>query len=328
MRSVGTSANPVIVMSLAGQQLIRTMGIIKDVMLSPLQAAINALEEQISNIQNRIDGLTKEQKMRIPKAMEKLLQVQRDLIITRERLVSLASSTIKRVNSLIRVISKIGRRSRRVNVKVRIMLRKFDSLLANSKNQLKTSLDKYTSMSNRLYEIKSDLVYFGKSVMEQAERMEKKYDNWASKTRAAVYGGCAVTILVPWSLGLCYVIAAATLETKIAEYKAEIAHLKAMSRDGSKASLNLAEQTEKNEKYIQEEMILIGNWESEVIRVYDEMSELMIGDIDLVEYIEMEGKEESVEMLCDLSKVCTQYMEHKIKYAGKAPLKYTSYMNT
>merc|ERR1719297_440442 len=44
MRSVGTFANPVKVMSLAGEKLVQTMGIVKDVIMAPLQAAIDALE--------------------------------------------------------------------------------------------------------------------------------------------------------------------------------------------------------------------------------------------------------------------------------------------
>jgi len=318
MRSVGTFANPVKVMSLAGEKLVQTMGIVKDVIMAPLQAAIDALEEQIRNVQNRIDGLTEEQKRRIPKALRKLSQVQRDLIITRERLVNLAASTIKRVNSLIRVISKIGRRSRRVEIRVRIMLRKFDSLLENSKNMLKTASDDYISMSDAMIAIRSDLVYFGESVMQQAERMEKKMDNWISKTQAAVYGGCVAAILIPWSLPVCYAIAAATLETKIAEYRAEIAHLKAMSRDSSQESLKLAEEAKRNKKYIEEEMILIDKWISNVKIVHDQFTDtgLSTGEIDLLQYIELEGKNQTVQMLCDLSEVCTQYMDHKLKFAA------------
>ena len=324
MRSVGTSVNAVKGMIHCGEQLVRTMAVIKDVFLAPMQSAIDALDEKIRKIQNRIDGLTEEQKRRIPKALRKLYQVQRDLVITRERLVSLASSTIKRVNSLIQVISKIGRRSRGVDVKVKILLRKFDSLLTNSKKMLNTALDDYTSMSNDMIEIKSDLVYFGESVMKQAERMERQMDNWISKTRGAVYGGCVGALVYA---PLCYAIAAPILENKIAGYKAEIAHLKALSRDSSTESLKLAEETEINKKYIQDELVLIGRWESEIDRVDDSFTEVFTGEIDLVQYIELEGKQESVQMLCDLSKVCTQYMEHKLKYAGRAQLKYTSYIN-
>jgi len=69
----------------------------------------------------------------VPRALKRSFEVQRDLVLTRESLVSLAGTTIRRANSLIRVISKIGPRTKKVGVKVKLMLREFDLLLQNSR---------------------------------------------------------------------------------------------------------------------------------------------------------------------------------------------------
>ena len=124
--------NAVSVMVGSGEQLVRAMGVIKDVFLAPMQTAIDALEQKIRDIQNRIEDLTEEERRLVPRALKRLFEVQRDLVLTRESLVSLAGTTIRKVNWLIRVISKIGPRTKGVNIKVQIMLRQFDTLLQNS----------------------------------------------------------------------------------------------------------------------------------------------------------------------------------------------------
>ena len=111
------------------------------------------------------------------------------MVLTRESLVSLAGTTIRRVNSLIRVISKIGPRTKKVGLKVKLMLRKFDTLLQNSRKILSTAKEDYIRMSTNLNEVRAHLTNFGDSVMKQAKRLEDQMNSWISKTRAQVYGG-------------------------------------------------------------------------------------------------------------------------------------------
>ena len=131
MRSIATF-NAVNFMVGSGKQLAHAIAVIKDVFLVPLQATIDALEQKIRRVQNGMQHLTEKERRLIPEALKILYEVQRDLVLSRESLVSLAGTTIRKVNWLIRVISKIGPRTKGVNIKVQIMLRQFDTLLQNS----------------------------------------------------------------------------------------------------------------------------------------------------------------------------------------------------
>ena len=312
MRSIGMF-NAVSVMVGSGEQLVRAMGVIKDVFLAPMQTAIDALEQKIRDIQNRIEDLTEEERRLVPRALKRLFEVQRDLVLTRESLVSLAGTTIRRVNSLIRVISKIGPRTKKVGLKVKLMLRKFDSLLQNSRKILSTAKEDYIRMSTNLNEVRAHLTNFGDSVMKQAKRLEDQMNTWISKTRKKVYIGCAFTIV---AAPVCYAIAAPILEGMIDEYRNNIALLKATAGDSSIHALQLADEAKFNVKYIEEELVHIDRWHTRVKEVDDNMGVVFTNELDLLQYIEVEGKAETVDMLCELSKVCTQYMEHKHKYAG------------
>ena len=83
--------------------------------------------------------------------------------------------------------------------------------------------------------------------------------------------------------------------------------------DTSQKALKLAEKTKGTVKYIEEELVLIVHWRTRV----KEAEDIFMNELDLLQYIELSGKAETVNMLCELSTVCTQYMEHKHKYAGK-----------
>ena len=94
MRSIGV-LNAVSVMVGSGERLVRAMGVIKDVVLVPMQVAIDDLEQKIREIQNMNEDLTTEERRLVPEALKKLIEVQSDLIITRESLVSSAGNLFK-----------------------------------------------------------------------------------------------------------------------------------------------------------------------------------------------------------------------------------------
>ena len=145
------------------QAFAQILTIIKDVVLKPLQTTIDALETKVKDIQKRIDGLREEEKRLIPNALKKLYLVQQNHVITRETMVSLAATTISRINSIIRVISKIGPRTSQVDVKVKILLRKFSDLLKNSHTTLRAVFEDYSEMNMKLNNVRADLKYFSGS---------------------------------------------------------------------------------------------------------------------------------------------------------------------
>ena len=193
------------------------------------------------------------------------------------------------------------------------MLREFDLLLQNSRQILTTAKEDYIRMSSNLNEVRAHLTNFGDSVMKQAKRLEDQMNTWISKTRKKVYIGCAFTIV---AAPVCYAIGVPILEGAIKDYRDNIARLKATAGDSSIHALQLADEAKFNVKYIEEELVHIDRWHTRVKEVDDNMDMLFTNELDLLQYIEVEGKAETVDMLCELSKVCTQYMEHKHKYAG------------
>ena len=125
------------------------------------------------------------------------------------------------------------------------------------------------------------------------------------------------SLLRQFATPVCYAIAAPILENMIDEYRDNIALLKATAGDSSIHALQLADEAKFNVKYIEEELVHIDRWHTRVKEVDDNMGVVFTNELDLLQYIEVEGKAETVDMLCELSKVCTQYMEHKHKYAGE-----------
>ena len=64
-------------------------------------------------------------------------------------------------------------------------------------------------------------------------------------------------------------------------------------------------------------MILIERWKTEVNRVSDTFDPIAAGEITLLQRINLDGKTQIIQMLCDLSSVCKQYIEHKYHYEGE-----------
>lgn len=301
----------------SGETLVKVMNVVKDVFLSPFQSAIDALEKEIKDIQNKIDGLTREQKELIPKALVKLYNVQHDLVITREALVSMAKTTMDRVKQLINIIAKIGPRTKKVGYRVKVMLKKFNKLLQRSEEALKGALSDYKVMVRDLNEVRGHLEHFGETITAEARGMEKNMNSWIADTRAAVYGGCAAAVLLGPGVIACYAIAAGILESKIKNYKDRINTLLEMAKKGGGKSIELAKKAQGDAKYIQEEIILITRWRGQVKTVFDEFEPVFSGEQTLLLYLEIGGgKKACIEMLCGLSQVCKNYMEHKYKYDG------------
>ena len=127
-----------------------------------------------------------------------------------------------------------------------------------------------------------------------------------------MYGGCVASILLGPLVLACYSIAAATLETKISEYESEIARLKGTAKDSSRDSAKLAGDIDANVNFITEEMVLTTRWKNKVDEIDQEYTEVFDSSIDLVQFIEINEKEASLDQLCSLSRVCLQDIEHKL----------------
>jgi len=299
-----------------GKELADILNTLLNVYLNPLKDSIRALEEKIREIQKTMDNIDNEMKKKIPQAMELLLQVEHTLVVSRESLVALADDTMKRVNSVIRTVVKIGPNTKKVPKKVRIMLVKFQRLLTESVTSLSRADNDYNTMSNNLISVKSKMDFFSDQLKKSAEMKEENMKEYIKSTREHVYGGCAVTVFWPPAALACYAIGASVVETKVKKLKAEIATLKEMAKDGSAIADKLSEEAATNIGYIKDELNLIHRWDKKVQIVLEEFVDALEKGIydDLIEFINEEGKKDIIESLCDLSSVCKTYIEHKYHY--------------
>lgn len=84
-------------------------------------------------------------------------------------------------------------------------------------------LNKLDTLGHDLVRITTEMAEVSKRLKKTADGASKDFEEWRDDMRAKVYGGCAASVILgPGGLAACYGIAAAVLETEIADYKAEV----------------------------------------------------------------------------------------------------------
>jgi len=100
---------------------------------------------------------------------------------------------------------------------------------------LKSGTEKASEIKANLKTLADDLIEIEETLSSVSDRLVRAakgegeaFDEWASDLRAAVYGGCAASVLLgPGGVATCYSIGAITIETEIANRKEEIEGFKA-----------------------------------------------------------------------------------------------------
>jgi len=102
---------------------------------------------------------------------------------------------------------------------IRVLL----NTLIDGKEQCAMILAKLDTLGGQLTKITTEMNEVSKRLKKSADGASKEFEEWRDDMRAKVYGGCAASVLLgPGGLVTCYGIAAAALETEIADYKEEV----------------------------------------------------------------------------------------------------------
>jgi len=160
-------------------------------------------------------------------------------------------------------------------------------LMDKSKTVLKTAQEKYNSLLDIWAEIGSDISDFKDKIKEMTEEESETYKKWTKELREKAYLHVLVPVTVGMvvadvfgCLGFCsgvittgsWTVSVATVETKIAEYKAELQALQEQTKLAVKDLDTLDDASENAIGILSTELELINNWSMAVERVEKSMA--------------------------------------------------------
>jgi len=292
----------------SGGKLADLMKKLHDMFLKPITDQVDA---EIKRVDTDIDGITAEEKQLIEDAKINLYNSRFDITRTRGVLVVLATETISRSNSLIRVLQAILRKDVPVSKQakgVTIVVNKMKLLLERSQTLLKDARVQYEEVMKKLNVVKVKLETFSKRVLELGDISGKRYTDYAKKMRITIYASAASCLVMPATCPAVYAACAAALETHLTKYRNQVMELTTKAKSSGAEANKLISNTAGDLKYMKDEDWVIGKWQLKVKSTYDDYQR---GDY-LQVAIDMDQFEEhySINQLEDLKKAATEYLEH------------------
>ena len=187
---------------------------------------INKLKEVIKQIDTKTEQLKDEERQILTNALKSYRQADGEIGVMRLSLESLASETIKRTNTLLRIIQKLSPSDdeNTIENKVKLVQSLFIKLMERSKTLLAEAKVEYAKVRTTLTEVQTDLESFEKSVKDLRDSESDRYADSITAIRAALYTtgayiGCTnpITFIVtcPGSIGVAASIAEPTVGTHI-----------------------------------------------------------------------------------------------------------------
>jgi len=278
---------------------------IKDQFVGP---AIDALDAEISKINTNIEGITQEEKDKVRDALESLYNSESSILAVRAVLEGLATETISRSSKLRAIISKIedGASEDRIKKLISYSAKHMIDLMGRSKDLLDEAQTKYSETTASLNKVKADLVSFRNSVEGMADDSRPRMQAWIKKTREIVYGSGAACLVFPPSCAIYYPTAAAILETKINQYKEDVALLETVVKQSTEHTQEMIDRVDGTLTFVNEEVKLIIAWESQLsqMSLEFESADSLAFDIELL------GKEGALEHLVKLEEAAQNYLDH------------------
>ena len=186
---------------------------------------INILKEVIKQIDTKTEQLKDEERQILTNALKAYRQADGELGVMRLSLESLVSETIRRTNTLLRIIKKLSPSDdeNTIENKVKLVQTLFIKLMERSKTLLAEAKVEYAKVRTTLTEVQTDLESFEKSVQDLKDSESDRYADSITAIRAALYTagayiGCTpITFIVscPGSIGVAASIAEPTVGTHI-----------------------------------------------------------------------------------------------------------------
>jgi len=323
LNRVRRQADPATIMGVieSGEKLANVFVVIREAFVNTFKSAIDELNKKIRNVNKSIADLSKEEAEKVPEALKILSEVETKFVIAKQQLISLAHTTLDRVNNLLIGLDGIHPGARRIDKRILIFLSDFELLLKRSTETLKDVGNNYQEMNKKLGEVNAILESFKLGIKARYEAKKNQMNTWIKHTREAVYGGCVASILIhPFMLPVCYATAAGVLETKIKEYKDSVARLEKLSDMTITELANLLGNSTSQKKYIDEELAIIETWKEKVKSNKDYFKILFdqkkVADDDILDFLDIRGgrgginggKEKTFETLCSLAIVAEGYL--------------------
>merc|ERR1712200_51073 len=285
----------------------------KKAMKDVVDKQVKFIEKKIEEIEDEIDKIQSKELEARKKTLLMIKKSRKEFQKIRRNLEGLASETVRRVDDLVLIINSDAVSDEE---KFELEVERMISLMKRSREVIETSVKRYheideslTKAHNELKALKyfiDDLIREGNATIE-SKGYRKETDIMCGSTTASVYNliiynivlpGIGTAIALPLT-GACWGLLQESIE----------AHENAIIKKVA-TSLRLLEELEpiikhvKNfENDIEVELNLLQNWETELEYMKDHFKSTEKFDIELKVF----GKEQMIEMLNKLKKVCEEY---------------------
>ena len=150
---------------------------------------INKLKEVIKQIDTKTEQLKDEERQILTNALKAYRQADGEIGVMRLSLESLASETIKRTNTLLRIIQKLSPSDDENTIENRVKLVQtlFIKLMERSKTLLAEAKVEYAKVRTTLTEVQTDLESFEKTVKDLRDSESDRYADSITAIWAALY---------------------------------------------------------------------------------------------------------------------------------------------
>eukprot|EP00091_Calanus_sinicus_P006461 TRINITY_DN1710_c0_g1_i2.p1 TRINITY_DN1710_c0_g1~~TRINITY_DN1710_c0_g1_i2.p1 ORF type:complete len:332 (-),score=47.92 TRINITY_DN1710_c0_g1_i2:177-1172(-) len=231
---------------------------------------INRLKEAIKQIDTKTEQLKDEERQILTNALKAYRQAEGEIGVMRLSLESLASETIKRTNTLLRIIQKLSPSDdeKTIQNKVKLVQALFIRLMERSKTLLAEAKVEYAQVRRTLTNVQTSLEYFEKSVQDLRNSESDRYAGSITAIRAslyttAAYAGCTNPLLIA-SCPQAIAVAAAIAEPTVAAWKSSVKRLLRAIDDSLKETNGILGKILITLDQVKTEERIITRWRSDV----------------------------------------------------------------
>jgi len=173
-----------------------TMGEAGEAIKRSFQAAGAELEQMAEELENEVESITKlttyidlTETEKISKALAEAMDIKSLLNDQRTELSSLADTTIRQCDIIVRKFKETAAGTRKLDRGMRSILRSMRTLLSVSEEKLKEAKDTITAMREKINKVLATLRFFKGLISAAKEKEEDLKQGRAGKTTANIIGG-------------------------------------------------------------------------------------------------------------------------------------------
>ena len=287
--------------------------------------SVNEAEKKIESLNIELKLMDQKDHDIKKKYFEKFNNAKSQLRQVRQQLRELADKTVKETKNLKILINDLDNENNTKQKVLKLSLKKMHKLMAFSETKLNNSAVKYNNAITHFDNLNSEVQEQNGYLEKLLNKKSAEHEAWVTKIRTDAYASTGV--LSPLlgigdffgCLGLCSLIGSVILgstvggvESKIANYEAELGKFERITKDILKGGIQINETMVKAKVFLEDEIVIIGEWKNNVGIVKDNIElndEEDIREIDSIRTIFMNG-------LNDLEKSAQDFLSRE-KLFGK-----------